>query len=256
MSPPHVEERALHHHTPSDTTSVRSFASSSSTLAPSQIPPTEEKYNVEADSDLQYQPPPHWRKTPLTRPGLFCLRLRILSPLLPSFLRREHPPKPPRKLHPTSYLDGLRGVAAFIVFIDHFAIHWFENIKSGYLASPEDAYLIQLLILRLVYTGRASVGVLFFISGFVLSHKPLLQIRPSQHSSVLPTLSSSVLRHGLRLYVPIIAGTFISAILAYNKTYTDVPTRLETIPPSSQPSACSTNTGCNAPTISSSYSTP
>jgi len=243
MLPDIHEERALNHHhhhqhTPSDTASLRSFASSSITLPVSSVPgsPIEEKHNIDARNEQevtsQIEAPLHWRKTPLTRRGLFSLFIRIAKALfLPSFLQQHYPPKPRRKLHPTSYLDGLRGVAAFIVFIDHFIVHWYENIKNGYLATPKDAYLIQLPFLRLLYSGRASVGVFFVISGFVLSYKPLLHIRSSQPISILQILSSSVLRRSLRLYLPILAGTCISAILAYRGAYLDVPSRAEPIPP-------------------------
>lgn len=162
--------------------------------------------------------PLHWRKTPLTRRGLTHLSLRILRHLLlPSYLQTPHPPPPPRKLHATSYLDGLRGIAALIVVFDHFLVNWFENLKSAYLATPEDAYLIQLPIIRLLYSGRASVAVFFVVSGFALSVKPIGMMREGRgkEGEVLKVLSSGVLRRGMRLYLPIVAGTFISAVLAY-----------------------------------------
>ena len=59
------------------------------------------------------------------------------------------------------------------MFINHFLIHWFENLKLGYLTNEENAPHIQLPILRLLYSGRASVRVFFVITGFVLCHKPL-----------------------------------------------------------------------------------
>jgi hypothetical protein len=120
-------------------------------------------------------------QTPFTTRALSSLFYRTtLSPLIhtlkPSFLHQPlptHNSRPPRALHSASYLDGLRGVAALIVFIDHFTIHCFENMKFGYGSSPENNHSIQLPILKLVYSGRASVGVFFVVIGFVLSYKPL-----------------------------------------------------------------------------------
>ncbi|KUJ10506.1 uncharacterized protein LY89DRAFT_596299 [Mollisia scopiformis] len=165
-----------------------------------------------------------WRKTPLTTRGLFTL---LLKPLLPSFIFTS----PPVPLHSTSYLDGLRGIAALIVYMDHFVLNWFYPLRNGYLSSPTDTSILQLPIIRLLFAGRASVGVFFVISGFVLSHKPLSQLRSGNRSAVLQTLSSSVFRRSMRLFLPILFGTFISMNLAYNGYFTPVPSRGELIPP-------------------------
>ncbi|KAH8775132.1 acyltransferase family-domain-containing protein [Hyaloscypha finlandica] len=160
----------------------------------------------------------------------------LLVPLLPSPLQALLPADPAkprilRKIHPTSYLDGLRGVAALIVLQSHFLTNWFYPLRSGYLNTESDTHLLQLPILRLLYAGRASVAVFFVVSGFVLSYKPLLLARSSNQGAVLQTLSSSVFRRGFRLWIPIVFGTFISALLAYNDLYTPVPNRGELIPP-------------------------
>lgn len=228
----------LHTHSPS-ISSLHSFASSSSTLAspPSSLSSTTSfKHSLLITSrEIIHEPlqRPHWRKTPLTPRGLLSLLFRLitflLSPFTPSFLDRN---AQPRKLHPTSYLDGLRGVAAFIVFVDHFAVPWFENLKYGYGSSEENYWLPQLPIVRLVYSGRASVGVFFVVSGYVLSSKPLQLIHASNHVALAATLSSAVLRRGMRLYFPIIAGTFFSMIVAGNGYYLNVPAQTATLPPS------------------------
>jgi hypothetical protein len=66
--------------------------------------------------------------TPLTFRGHTSLLLRlllpVLIPLLPSFLHPHDPSKPLRRLHTTSYLDVLRGVAALIVLPSHFLTNW------------------------------------------------------------------------------------------------------------------------------------
>ncbi|KAE9363262.1 hypothetical protein N431DRAFT_433404 [Stipitochalara longipes BDJ] len=233
--------------------SMHSFASSA-TLTPSPPSPAinedEKLFPHHAESD-EHEPilstspetqlsPPTWRKTPLTPRALTGLFLQVLKavliPLLPSPF---HPlltsqPRTPRKIHATSYLDGLRGVAALIVLHSHFLTNWFYPLRSGYLAHETDTYTMQLPILRLFYAGRASVAVFFVISGFVLSYKPLslLRLRSSnEKAKVLDVLSSSVFRRFFRLWIPIFFGTFISALLAYYDLYTPVPNRGEIIPP-------------------------
>lgn len=147
---------------------------------------------------------------------------------MPSFLKRGSK----RKLYPTSYLDGLRGVAAFIVFIDHFATNWFEPLRRGYGSTEENHYLIQLPFVRLLFAGRSSVAVFFVISGFVLSYKPIKQIRSGQFEALLDTLASSVFRRGLRLYLPVAAGTFLSMLIAYMGWYRELPeSSTDALPP-------------------------
>jgi peptidoglycan/LPS O-acetylase OafA/YrhL len=228
----------------SDADSIRSFASSS-TLAATPTSPIEDddkpSFLLEQDGEPSFcttslppQPLP-WRKTPLTFRGLTSLLLRlllpVLLPLLPSFLHPHDPSKPPRRLHATSYLNGLRGVAALVVLHSHFLTNWFYPLRSGYLSSPENQYIMQLPILRLFYAGRASVAIFFVISGFVLSYKPLQLIRKGEQAKVLEVLGSSVFRRNIRLWVPITFGTAIAALLAFNNLYTPVPTRGELIPP-------------------------
>jgi peptidoglycan/LPS O-acetylase OafA/YrhL len=228
--------------------SIHSFNSSSETLNSTHLnlEPEEEDEKLfdldeqhsstDAEQDhiftTQPLPRPSWRQTPLTPTGLANLAQQIILSLvlllLPSFFFRSHVR---RKLHSTSYLDGLRGIAALIVFLDHFVLNWYYTLRSGYLSSPEDSSFLQLPIIRLVVAGRASVGVFFAISGFVLSYKPLKQIRAGDNTGVLDTLASSVFRRSIRLYTPLIFGTFMSAYLAQNGYYTPVPARTELMPP-------------------------
>jgi hypothetical protein len=101
-----------------------------------------------------------------------------LSALKPSFLGR-HPSKA-RSLHPTSYLDGLRGVASLFVVITHYVAQFFPYLTHGWASGdgsdPEQGdnrRLIQLPIVRGVFAGRFMVTIFFVISGYVLSHRAL-----------------------------------------------------------------------------------
>jgi hypothetical protein len=172
----------------SDADSIHSFASSS-TLTPAPTSPIDEddkpSFLLEQDSE------PGLCATPLR----FHLNLyhggklhshfeaiqhsssvsfsRFLIPLLHSFLLHHDPLKPPRRPHTTSYLDGFRGVAALIFLHSHFLKNWFSPLRSGYLSSPENQYIMQLPILLPLLRSRAHVAIFFVISGFVLSYKPL-----------------------------------------------------------------------------------
>ncbi|TGO32743.1 hypothetical protein BHYA_0292g00120 [Botrytis hyacinthi] len=139
---------------------------------------------------------------------------------IPSFLqRRTIRPSSPKtqKLHPTSYLDGLRGVASFIVFMGHYTeenIGWWTEpyglYEDGAPSSP-----IQLPFVRVLYSARPMVHIFFIISGFVLTYKPLKQIHSQQYSALASTLSSSVFRRAVRLFLPSFITLLIMSMAVY-----------------------------------------
>lgn len=137
--------------------------------------------------------------------------------LLPSFIADVFYPnhKPTWKLHPTSYLDGLRGVASVLVFFCHYTennlgelTRWYginEGIPSG---------LIQLPYIRIIFSGRPMVHIFFIISGFVLSYKPIKAIHARDMNKCYTALSSSTFRRAFRLFGPCLVSTFFVMVMA------------------------------------------
>ncbi|GJC78343.1 hypothetical protein ColLi_01181 [Colletotrichum liriopes] len=123
------------------------------------------------------------------------------------------------QLGPTAYLDGLRGVAAFIVYVFHFSYLWFPQLRSGYGVSDDNKLFWQLPIIRVLHSGRSSVTVFFVISGFVLTIKTLNMIHQRKYDQVLSALAGSSFRRPFRLYLPIIVSTFIIALVVYTGEY-------------------------------------
>ncbi|RDW64031.1 hypothetical protein BP5796_10533 [Coleophoma crateriformis] len=153
----------------------------------------------------------------------FCAGKRLLQKLgfaiMPSFLQRRLRPNSAKsqRLHPTSYLDGLRGVASFIVFMGHYTeenIGWYSEPYGLYEDNAPSSPL-QLPFIRVLYSGRPMVHIFFIISGFVLAYKPIQQIHAQQYAGLATTLSSSVFRRAARLFIPSFIGVFISAIAIY-----------------------------------------
>lgn len=125
----------------------------------------------------------------LTQPRRY-MRRGVLA-LLPSPLQRRlapHLSKPPR-IHPTSYLDGLRGLASFIVFAHHYTCEYVYPYVAYYGVSTEKvpSSPLQLPFVRVVYAGRPMVHIFFVISGFVLSKKPLELVRAHKYDRLLTT---------------------------------------------------------------------
>ena len=73
--------------------------------------------------------------------------------------------------------------------------------------------LVQLPFIRVIYSGRPMVHVFFVISGFVLSRKPLQLVRAHRYDDLHRTLSSSVFRRAVRLYLPAAFSTLFVLLL-------------------------------------------
>lgn len=122
---------------------------------------------------------------------------------------------PPPKLDPakeTAWLDGLRGVAAFLVMSYHYNLSWIGvdlEAPFGGIGQPDsdrkDGFweFWRLPFLRVfMCSGHTQVSTFFVLSGFVLSWSALGSIRTGQHEKLLHSLSSAVFRRWFRLYLP------------------------------------------------------
>jgi len=150
---------------------------------------------------------------------------RIGFALLPSFVQsrihREENSKP-KKLYPTAYLDGMRGLAALFVFFCHFAYGCFRLTKGyGYEYDDGDlnTFFLQLPFIRLFYSGPPMVSIFFIISGYALSLKPLRLMRSHSWSDLTTTVTSSIFRRGMRLFIPCFISTFMVLLLVQGGFY-------------------------------------
>ncbi|CZT11377.1 uncharacterized protein RAG0_15550 [Rhynchosporium agropyri] len=115
-------------------------------------------------------------------------------------------------IKPTSWLDGVRGVAALEVFIFHTISAW-HTIFPAWHAEPDQTNLLQLPALRTFFdSGGAAVCVFFVLSGYVLTYKSLRWIRAGSKQLVYPSVASSMFRRGFRLYMPPVLLTFCEMI--------------------------------------------
>jgi peptidoglycan/LPS O-acetylase OafA/YrhL len=151
-------------------------------------------------------------------------RKGLFPALIPSFLRPADDSEGKGRLHPTSWLVGLRGVASFFVWIHHFILVWFPALDSGYHSGPNSTSFFQLPFLRIVYSGQGMITIFFIISGYLLSHKALKQIRRKEFALFLDILCSATFGRALRLFLPVIAATFLTMLVHRWGWYTSAPT--------------------------------
>ena len=108
-----------------------------------------------------------------------------------------------------AYLDGIRGVAAFLVFFHHFLLAFYSayytfDLNASNLPGWEVRYGQSLF--SVITNGHFCVCIFFVLSGFVLSRKYF-------QSQKLEVLVSGANRRFLRLYIPIAFTMIIAYIL-------------------------------------------
>jgi peptidoglycan/LPS O-acetylase OafA/YrhL len=180
-----------------------------------------EELSVALLSDIDQKEAPSSQELNLWK---FTVRLLVatfrhcLQCVIPSFLqnlfRTSHEP---RILHRTSFLDGLRGVAAFIVAFVHLVAAKERWLLPSYGHSNDGmgSNMLQLPFIRVFFAARPMVHIFFVISGYVLSCRAIRLMRSGQHEKLADTLVCMIFRRGFRLFLPSIAGIIITDVSAW-----------------------------------------
>jgi peptidoglycan/LPS O-acetylase OafA/YrhL len=169
-----------------------------------------------------------WPCLPYLRRKLLLIGLAILPSYLSNRITGQtHESKNSQNV---ASLDGLRGIACLFVLNQHFSYSYSQAFLHGWNGTEGREWIIQLPIVRILWSGNAMVAVFFVISGYVLSYKPLKQMQRNS-DQVLQTISSAIVRRGIRLYLPSFIATFMCMLLlqagafergrgAFNQKYT------------------------------------
>ena len=109
-----------------------------------------------------------------------------------------------------TYLNGLRGVAAFIVVFHHFIYAFYPALFLGFgaqlhLKTGEEVFFSG-SIFNLLYNGNFAVCIFFVLSGFVLSHKFFLQKDYS-------VIKEGVAKRYVRLVIPVAFSVLVAFFL-------------------------------------------
>ncbi|KAK3303860.1 acyltransferase family-domain-containing protein [Chaetomium strumarium] len=137
---------------------------------------------------------------------------RLVLSLILRFIR--YPLTGSLRLRPTSWLDGVRGVAAMAVYLFH-AMGCWASVVPAWRADDAQTSFLQLPLVRTIFVaGGGAVSVFFVLSGYVLTQRCLRLIRAGSGRAVYPAVASSAFRRGFRLYLPPILLTFCEMLMS------------------------------------------
>ena len=154
------------------------------------------------DNKPELKPPPY------TRAAKWCIDL-----VRPSILTKVAGSR--GQVRRTAYLDGLRGFAAFLVYWHHHQLWAHESQFAGLALENAFGYEGNYFFacfhgVRTFFTGgHLAVTVFFVISGYVLSTQPLTLLQAGEYAKLGDNVGSALFRRWLRLYIPVIATTFV-----------------------------------------------
>ena len=161
------------------------------------------------------------------RPAQIAKQLRRLGYACTPQLGRtliwdEHAPL--RKVHATSWLSGLRGIAAVKVVTFHYVMAYSDLGFQPWGTDERHTHFFELPVIRYFYAGFSS-QIFFGISGYLIAQRVLSfpsdggRHHSGHHPDLLASISIDIFRKVLRLYLPVFAITFCTALYIYYGFY-------------------------------------
>ncbi|KAF1985830.1 hypothetical protein K402DRAFT_333817 [Aulographum hederae CBS 113979] len=118
-----------------------------------------------------------------------------------------------------NWIDGLRGVASFMVVCGHLCTAFAPYLHSPAQGPNGTPYLFQYPFFRLCVGGRSAVALFFLITGYVNSIGPLSKAKNGDVDAAFTGIARSALARSLTLIIPTTIATFFSWFLANTNAY-------------------------------------
>ncbi|KAF2123393.1 hypothetical protein P153DRAFT_328451 [Dothidotthia symphoricarpi CBS 119687] len=118
-----------------------------------------------------------------------------------------------------NWIDGLRGIASFMVVSGHLCtalVPWLHSPAADAKTAP---HLFQMPFFRLVVGGRSAVAIFFLVTGYVNSIGPIGKSRAGNHDVAFTGIAKSALARSGRLVLPTMLATFLTWLLANTNAY-------------------------------------
>lgn len=156
----------------------------------------------------------------MARPShVYRLSKRFAYCIVPQIFRSRfwNDEAPIPKHFPTSYLNGLRGITAIKVFTFHYTMAFSNSGFQPWGTDTRHMYILELPIIRYFYSGFTA-HVFFGIAGYLTTLRLFKLIDKHDQASqakVLVNISGALFRRAMRLYLPTLIITLITAHYIY-----------------------------------------
>lgn len=118
----------------------------------------------------------------------------------------------------TTWLDGLRGIAAAIVAFDHFFMSEVWHPFVSFWTDPPEGnrHLVQLPPIRILFSAHGMVTLFMVISGYAIS---IGLLKEQKNPQFLARVSSAIVRRGFRIYLPVLVTASLAQLLFFFNLY-------------------------------------
>ncbi|KAJ6109938.1 hypothetical protein N7486_002173 [Penicillium sp. IBT 16267x] len=112
------------------------------------------------------------------------------------------------------WIDGLRGIASFLVVLTHLSRAWDYDLFAPRDDVDLPPRILQWPVFRIPWQGRLGVTIFAFLTGYVCALKPMKQARNGDHLGSFTSVAKSAWRRPPRLIFPATIALVISWVMA------------------------------------------